>query len=167
MTKIALVTDLYGASESDWWSLYEKHFSNHDITIFDSRQLAGIATEFSKETSHDLFVNGGIDRAAQKLGQHIGVDLLIGLSVGGVICWRALLLGLCCKQFVTVSATRLRYENKKPESKMTLYFGEKDPYRPNQKWADELCVDMKIIPQAEHTIYRQSAFIEKYIVAHI
>lgn len=162
--KVGVVSDLYGVSQSDWWSYYTILFSNHDVTIFDSRNLASISSELSKEDSHDLFIKAGIEKAALKLANYENFDVLIGLSVGGVIGWRAIHLGLSVNRYLAVSATRLRYENEIPQGDITLLYGESDPYKPDDKWATDLKVNMKIIPNADHNIYMQSEFIEKSIM---
>ncbi len=89
----------------------------------------------SKNCIHAQFVNGGIKRAARKLcrKEKQAVNVM-AFSVGGVIAWKAALQVLPVKRLYAISATRLRYETKKPDCKCTLYFGEEDGYKPTVNW---------------------------------
>ena len=108
---------------------------------------------------HNEFVNGGIERAVEKLQlEEISENsIVLGFSVGGTIGWKyaletGLVLSLAC-----VSSTRLRYENIKPNCKIDLYFGNKDTYAPENSWFEKLSLN-KITLEGEHNIYKKESF---------
>ncbi len=132
--------------------------------MLDARLLAGIDHKLKEEqTIHIQFVNGGIDRAVEKLLQleHLEVSC-VGFSVGGLIAWKAALQGLNIKQLISISATRLRYETQKPSTDIQLFFGDQDPYRPTQEWLEAMDVNYQLLAGG-HEIYKESGFIKDFI----
>lgn len=120
--------------------------------------LAGIDEDDPIDIRHDAFKAGVIDVAAGKLIERYpnGTNLALGLSVGGVILWRAALNGLKIGALLCLSSTRLRFEKVKPGCKTNLYYGELDPYRPDEKWFSDMNVKMRLIQDEGHDFYRTS-----------
>lgn len=107
--------------------------SKFEIQYYDVLELANIASDnFVESEIHNQFLNGGIDKAIQNLLQlETGKILVLGFSIGGTIAWKASLQGLKITHLLAVSSTRLRYETEVPNGIVKLYFGEKDPNKPN------------------------------------
>ncbi len=52
-----------------------------------------------------------------------------------------------------VSSTRLRYETESPNCELKLYFGEKDPNKPDSQWYLDLNLEYEIIKDSNHQLY--------------
>jgi hypothetical protein len=128
----------------------------------NSLVLAGIEEKENPEGRHQAFITGGIDAAAEKLVAlyPAGVDFALGLSVGGVILWRAALKGLPIGNLLCFSSTRLRFEKNAPHCSVGLYFGENDTYRPDAKWFQDLGLPLNLVPGAGHEFYRSACGVE-------
>lgn len=156
MFKVILLSDLWGfRGKSNLEKLYHSELSGStEFKYYDSSDLAGIPRYImNEEEIHQRFINGGIQHAVkelQKLEQD--VDAIIGLSIGGTIAWNYAL-----KQKVNVlsciSATRLRYEKIKPESKINLIYGSNDTYKPDKVWFDRFGIEPTIISNEGHGLY--------------
>lgn len=142
--KIIILSDIHG-----WLPDYCRDMPN--VICIDSRELAKIDLTCDV---HSQFISGGLDYAASLLSQE-SADLVIGLSVGGTIAWRAALLGMKCRKLIAISATRLRFEPQKPECELNLIYGEKDPFRPTNEWFEKLNLSFNVIDNASHEVYKE------------
>lgn len=157
--ELIIVSDLWGRNRSDWLVHFEQLLGErYDLKFYDACQLGEVdLTDYNQENLHRQFVDFGIEKAVNKLlNLEPKPKLYIGISVGGVILWRAGLLGLPIQKLVTISATRLRHETEKPNVPIQLFFGLLDEYQPDKNWFNALQVDGHFIPKGDHDIYQNS-----------
>ena len=160
---LLLLTDLWGKSKPIGYSGFVERLSNHfEVTILDSQELAGITRVDSEKELHQQFVEGGIDRAVQRLlSQNDSPTVLLGLSIGGSIGWKVLLSGFSARKLYAVSATRLRYETETPSCPVQLYYGQNDPYRPSSEWVEAYAPNTEIIPGLGHDMYTRPEVMDR------
>jgi len=131
---------------------------------FGSSEQLDLAT-FSKdrqEKLHRQFVDFGIEQAAQKLcALEQKSKIYIGGSVGGVIAWRAGLLGLPIEKLIAISATRLRKEEQKPNCPTHLLFGRNDQFNPTLSWFESLKISEFEFLDGGHAIYKEKDIVKK------
>ncbi len=155
--RLILLSDLWGTKSSEWicncTSALNKHF---DINIYNSPELAGIdTTDLDQKQSHQWFLNGSIEKAVLNLleseRQNINV---LGFSVGGKIAWKAALKGLNVHTLFAVSATRLRLEAEKPNSRIELLFGQCDSNKPGEDWFAAMEIKKLFVKGEQHEMYK-------------
>jgi hypothetical protein len=132
------------------------------IDQLDAGVLARIESDTDKDIRHQKFIAGGIDVAVETLIAHYphGIDTALGLSIGGVILWRAVLKGLQVDKLVCFSSTRLRFEKQAPPGDIRLYFGETDRYQPPTEWFETLGQRLNLVSGLGHDFYRASIGLE-------
>ena len=143
----------------DWWSIYQDKLSHYfDVVFYDCTELAEIDVKILDEKGlHEQFINGGIEKAVQKL-----VDLekqkitLLAFSVGGSIAWKYALETSNIDSIYCVSSTRLRKEIIKPSANIHLWYGANDFYKPNQKWFDKHEIVPNILDSMQHEMYKEN-----------
>ena len=156
--RLIIISDLWGTPKSDWLQLYipvlEPYF---DIKYYDSSKLAGLDTiDYTQENLHQQFVKGGIDRAVQRLSKlETGRLTILAFSIGGMIGWKAGLLGLSIDNFYAISATRLRYEKTTLNTNIYLFYGQKDPYQPNKEWFNLHHLNKNTFSNETHECYKK------------
>lgn len=154
--RLLILSDLFGGESSDWVNQYIKILqSKFEIQYYDVLELGGVDSVDSDEnTIHNQFLNGGIDKAVKALQdkESEGVRVL-GFSIGGTIAWKAALEGLKVLELIAVSSTRLRFETQAPNSKIKLYFGEKDLNKPDSQWFLDLKISNQIFENEKHQLY--------------
>lgn len=157
MNRLLILSDLWGARQSDWLHFYTQHLTQFDVQYYDSCALAGIDRSLCEEqVIHQQLVEGGIDRAVQKLLKlETEATAILAFSVGGTIAWKAIAEGLKVPLLYAVSATRLRYETEKITCPTKLFYGEKDTFRPNKAWLEKMQFQHLIFAKSEHDCYRQ------------
>lgn len=128
-------------------------------------------SEYTEESRHKQFVNGGIERAVERL---IEIEMekvtILGFSIGGTIAWKYGIKTGKIKSLTCVSSTRLRYETIKPKGKITLYFGSKDAHKPQSEWCESMALNYDVLNEQGHSFYRQREFAEgisKQIIENI
>lgn len=154
--KIIVLSDING------WSDISLEFTS-DITRLDSRKLGDV---IDNEKKHEQFINVGIDRAVAKV-KNYHADLVIGLSIGGTIAWKAALEGWACKHFILISSTRIRLESSKPSSDIFMVFGELDAYKPRKEWFAEMMLPFEIIPSVHHDLYTNETLTSKILAQYL
>lgn len=154
--RLLILSDLFGGKDPEWVKIYMNLLqSKFEIQYYDVLELANIDSDnFIESEIHNQFLNGGIDKAVQNLLQlETEKVIILGFSIGGTIAWKASLKGLNVTHLFAVSSTRLRYETEIPNSIIKLYFGEKDPNKPNPKWFLDLNIDNEILEANSHQLY--------------
>jgi hypothetical protein len=156
--RLIILSDLWGKEKSDWVSVYVKLLKNKfEIQYYDCCELGEIdKTNYTEESLHSQFVNGGIEKAVENLlkAEKNQIDIL-AFSIGGTIAWKSALRGLHVRNFFAVSSTRLRYEKEVPKGVIKLYYGENDNHKPNSNWFENYAVDFEIIKNNEHAFYTE------------
>lgn len=147
--EIIVISDIYG------WNAIPFAEGKNAIYL-DARELASLDFE---DNIHEQFISGGIDRAAEYLASY-QAKTVIGLSVGGVIAWRAVLKGMIVDKFIGISATRLRFEQVKPNCKIALFYGQDDEFKPSSKWFKTHNLDYTLIPNKGHDIYKDPMLLK-------
>ncbi|HMR55681.1 MAG TPA: hypothetical protein PLM56_16110 [Cyclobacteriaceae bacterium] len=157
MKRIIILSDLWGAAKADWVVHYTSLLNKYFITKFyDCRQLGNISMqEDDKEVVHKSFTNGGIDTAVRNLVEleREAIYGLLGISIGGVIGWKACSAGLPCQHLFVASSTRLRFETQKPSATIDLFYGENDLFKPNDGWFKKLGLMRTLYKNEGHEMY--------------
>ena len=157
--KLLILSDLFGGENPEWIKGYTNVLeSKFVIQYYDVLELANIdASNLSEIEIHDQFLDGGIEKVVKKLLK-LETDevIILGFSIGGTIGWKASLSGLKTTCLFAISSTRLRYETETPNCEMKLYFGEKDPNKPNSKWFLDLNIKNKILKNQNHQLYLEN-----------
>lgn len=160
--RLIILSDLWGKGKSDWLKFYTDPLQNEfEIIYYDSCELAGVDTsDYNQESLHQQFVSGGIEKAVNKLMQLEQDDFsILAFSIGGTIGWNYAMRVNSIKSLICVSSTRLRYEVEKPEvGELILYFGELDPFKPGNKWVEDMEIKLEIISEADHQFYTNKEF---------
>lgn len=154
--RLLILSDLYGGDNPEWIKRYIDLLKfKFEIQYYDTLKLASIdSVNLSENDIHAQFLNGGIDKAIEALlNLEKGKVSVLGFSIGGTIAWKAALKGLDVVSLFAVSSTRLRYETESPNCHLKLYFGEKDPNKPNSQWYLDLNLNHEILKDHNHQLY--------------
>ncbi|MFH6936330.1 alpha/beta hydrolase [Flavobacterium sp. FlaQc-30] len=165
MRKLILLSDLWGIEKSDWMLQYTSILKQHfEIYYYDCRELGGLSKDkLLEENIHTQFLNGGIDTAVKKLLEiECEASAVVGFSIGGCIGWKACLSSLKVKHLFAISSTRLRYETEKPLAKIELLYGEKDCYKPDSSWFQQMKIKEKVCKNEEHELYQKKEIAEYF-----
>lgn len=152
-----VLSDLWGKRKAfpikSHQQVLESHFRVH---YYDSTALAEIPTHINTQDElHQAFIQGGLTKAVENLAQQkIDASYIIGYSVGGVIAWRYALQQTNVISLLAISATRLRYEKRKPACNIHLFYGTQDNYQPAPEWYQLLALSPNTITGHGHDIYR-------------
>ena len=65
------------------------------------------------------------------------------------------------KSLTAISANRIRLEDQKPNTRMNLVYGECDEFKPTQKWAEDMGINLNIVPNFGHTLYTDEKIISE------
>lgn len=162
--KLVILSDMWGAKKGLWITSYLGYLQQYfDITYYDIQQLSNVdITVNTADNVHRAFVEGGIDTGvAHLLKKEKEPAHYLGFSMGGTIAWKAGLMGLPMKSLYTVSSTRIRAEESKPDCKVTALFGDTDVYRPKLDWHEKVGVKSDIIAGFGHTMYADEKIISR------
>ena len=162
--KLVVISDMWGAKKGLWVTSYLGYLQQYfNITYYDSQELANIELTINSEKNlRDAFINGGIDTAVAHLIKREKEPChYLAFGTGGTIAWKASLKGLPMKSLYSVSATRIRLENKKPSILTTLVYGDKDTNRPSDDWFKQLSLDKELISEFGHELYSDEKVIKK------
>lgn len=162
--RLLILSDLWGERKNDWWHFYKNALDPYfEVVFYDCTELAEIETDaFDQKILHEQFINGGIDRAVQKL-----IDLekekttILAFSIGGTIAWKYSLQTSTIESLYCVSSTRLRKEVIKPNTKIHLWYGMNDMFIPNENWFQELKLTPFILDAMEHGMYKELECVNK------
>jgi hypothetical protein len=155
--RLIILSDLWGLHDSKWVNTYAiKLSSMFEIDIYDCCALADIDPEIkSGEIRHQLFLNGGIDKAVKSLISSENEPVwLLGFSIGGFIGWKVALENHSIKGLIAVSSTRLRIEKTKPQGMLHLLYGDQDTFIPDTLWLDRIDVPFTIFNGCNHDFYK-------------
>lgn len=157
--ELVILSDMWGWQSADWKHLYQSQLEHSfELNFVDSLEIAQIVNYKDEETLHTKFLDGGIERAVQFLHHSIKNDIhILGFSMGGYISWKAGLTGITMKSITAVSSTRIRLETEKPNSKIQLFFGEADIYKPREDWFLHQNLHPTIIANSGHGFYTDKA----------
>lgn len=163
--QLLILSDLWGIQKTTYLTQYTTLLqSKFDVQFLDCCQLGEIDTSnYTQENLHQQFVNGGIEKAIENLLKNYPQEVdILTFSIGGTIAWKANLAGLKVRNFYAISTTRLRYETEKPNSQITLVYGELDAYRPQPDWFKKLGISgYNIIKNEGHELYQKQTVIQQ------
>jgi len=162
--RLIILSDLWGIKKSDWVKAYTKKLNqNFDIKYYDCSELGEIDTSiYSQDALHKQFIKSGIEIAAKRLLELENEKIsILAFSIGGVIAWKAGLIGLKIENFYAVSSTRLRNETKKPNGNIIVFYGSKDKYKPKIDRFKKLKITNQIIKNKNHGLYKENEFASK------
>lgn len=160
--KLVVVSDMWGAKKGLWITSYFGYLQQYyDIVFHDCQQLGNIDVQISSEENiHQAFLNGGIDTAVTNLLQKETQPAhYLAFSTGGTIAYKAALQGLPMKSLTAISATRIRFEEHRPDTNLNLIYGECDEFKPGLKWAQQTGVEIKVVPNFGHAMYSDEKII--------
>lgn len=161
--KLLLISDVWGKEKSSWINHYviilEKHF---EIKYYDSCDLGGVDKSiYTEENLHTQFVNGGIEKAVEHLlSEEKETVHILAFSMGGLLAWKAGLLGLKIKNLVAMSSTRLRYETEMPFGDIELFYGKDDAFKPNKQWFKNFELTENLYKNETHNFYQNKEIAE-------
>ena len=164
--RLVILSDLWGLQQTDWLEEYVYKLSScYEIQIYDSCDLADVdKTECTQNNLHSQFISGGIDRAVQSL---LDLELdnvsILAFSVGGVIAWKYGIVSGKVDSLYCVSSTRLRHEFSKPDCRISLYYGDRDNFRPDKKWFINLALEENLVEGKDHYLYRDADFAKSMV----
>ncbi|MFV8355857.1 alpha/beta hydrolase [Flavobacterium sp. XS1P32] len=156
MKKLIILSDIWGKRKSDWINYYVTILENHfEVVFYDCCELAKIdLSEYFEDSIHQQFTNGGVKIAVKALlDKEKKIVNVLGFSIGGFIAWKAILDGLNVESLTAISSTRLRYEDKRPDCVINLFYAENDKYKPIDNWFRELNIEINIYKEEEHEFY--------------
>ena len=156
--RLVLISDLWGRKDSEWINNYTSILNHHfDVFFYSSTELAEINIfNMAQDKIHQEFIEAGIEKAVENLLKFETQKIhILAFSVGGTIAWKAALRGLQVQNLFAVSATRLRYETKKPSTKVELFFGDDDSFLPDSKWFEDMQIKKHFITNHDHEMYRE------------
>lgn len=161
--RIAIISDLWGFNNDPYVNIYiEKLYNHFDVDLIDAQILGDIRASQQEQEIHSQFVESGIQLATDRLAKaNIHFDLLIGLSVGGTIGWKAIANGANIDSLITISATRIRKEDKPLTQPVEIYFGELEEHGPSEEWFNSMGLIPNIIQNKGHHIYKDESFISE------
>lgn len=159
--RLIVLSDLLGDHDIHWINAYLDRLKHQfDIQFYDSRELAEIDSKIVDiDQIHKQFIEGGIEKAVKNLLLKEKAEIsIIGFSIGGLIAWKATLLGLNANYICAISSTRLRYESQKPSTQIDLFLAAKDPFIPKEKWFESMKLNPSIIENETHEFYKKQEF---------
>lgn len=162
--KLVVLSDMWGAKKGLWITSYFGYLQQYyNIDFYDCQQLGDIDVPIcTEENIHNAFLNGGIDRAvANLLKKETEPAHYLAFSTGGTIAYKAGLQGLSMKSLTAISATRIRFEEQRPNTQLNLIYGESDAFKPCEKWAQQLGIDLSIVPNFGHDMYSDEKVISE------
>jgi len=157
--KLLILTDLWGLRKGSFLNHYQDEFKAYfDIRVIDSLELACIDKRvYTKESLHRQFINGGIDRAVERLFLSLDEPVhILAFSIGGVIAWKAAMRSAYVEYLTCVSSTRLRLETKRPSCQVSLIFGSNESFGPMVEWFEAMDTNRIEISGGEHDFYRNN-----------
>lgn len=163
--KLIILSDLFGFENSEWIQNYVDLLKTEfQLILYDSLELAEIdKSNLSEKEIHSQLINYGIENAVRKLLQLEKREInILAFSVGGTIAWKGGLENLKIEKLYAISATRLRYETKKPVSNIQLIYGLQDPFKPEKKWFEEMEISNTVMENGNHEIYKNLNFINSF-----
>lgn len=162
--RLIILSDLWGKDKSEWLINYTRNLKAYfDIEYYDCCELGGISkSDYNEEELHKQFVDGGIDRAVNKLIElEKEVVNILAFSVGGTIAWKYGIKNYNIDSLICVSSTRLRYETIRPKGKIRLFYGGNDVFKPQIEWLDEMELNYEVLSDKEHQVYTDSEFAKQ------
>lgn len=156
--RLIILSDLWGKEKSDWVDYYRRALQqDFDIHLYDCCKLGEIdKSDYTQDALHKQFLNGGIEKAVQKLLTHeTGVVTILAFSIGGTIAWQFALASQKVIALYCVSSTRLRNETIKPMAEVKLWYGAGDIFKPSSSWCDELELQYHLIQNKGHRVYAE------------
>lgn len=159
LPRLIILSDLWGNSNTIWSQNLIPYFN---IAYYDSRQLARLPSDLNSEKEiHQYFIQTGIYLAVQNICTIEKEPVhILGFSIGGLIAWKAALLGLKADRLFCISSTRLRFENLKPPTSIFLYFGANDENNPSDDWFDHHKIAPHLEPHQNHSVYLNQKFLD-------
>jgi pimeloyl-ACP methyl ester carboxylesterase len=154
-----ILTDLWGISKASYIErIVSELAEKYNCKVFDSIELGSVDKRvYTKESLHRQFLEGGVDRAVERLLKSLDQPVrILAFSIGGLIAWKAAQRSANVKEIICFSSTRLRKEEIKPGCMISLYYGAEDPYSPKQEWLDKHDLRIVSIVDETHEFYRKS-----------
>ncbi len=161
--KLVVLSDMWGIKKGLWITSYFGYLQQYyNIQFYDIQQLATLDIPVqTEENIHNAFVEGGIDVAVAHLLKRETTPVhVLAFSTGGTIAWKAGLKGWPMKSLTAISATRIRFETVRPDCDLELIYGACDTFKPGLHWANDLGVDLKLIPNFGHELYSDEKIID-------
>ena len=154
--RLVILSDMWGAKKNRWITSYLGYLQQYfDIVFYDCQQLASMDLLINTEENIcEEFIKRGKDIAVTHLlNKENEPSHYLVFCVGGTIAWKAGLQGLPMKSLFAISSGLLQLESEKPNSPLTLLYGERDDNKPSLEWATQMDVKMKTVPNFGRELY--------------
>lgn len=165
--EIIVISDLWGIRKGDWYKHFEKLLSDrYRLCFYDACKLGKIDLEpFEQSFLHQQFIDFGIDQAAKSLiNLETNSKFVIGCSIGGIIAWRAIQMGMAIDALITISATRLRFETTELPIRNLNYFGRDDINKPDSTWMKTVGKNSSVIISGNHELYHSKKLLKEVLL---
>lgn len=162
--RLVIISDLWGKEKSEWIIHYTQILRTYfDIEYYDCSELGEVdKSDYSEEKLHQQFIDGGIERAVEKLIELEKSPItILAFSIGGTIAWKYGIETDKIDSLFCVSSTRLRKESIRPNGKIALYFGGNDLFKPQIEWLDNMKLNYEIFKNKDHLMYTKFKFAEQ------
>lgn len=162
--RLIILSDLWGREKSQWLINYTQILNTYfNVEYYDCCELGEVnKSDYIEEKLHKQFVNGGVDRAVEKLIELEKATVnILAFSIGGTIAWKFGVKSDKIDSLICVSSTRLRHEIIKPKGEIVLFYGKNDVFKPKTKWFDTMMLDYDILGGKEHQLYTDCEFAKR------
>lgn len=162
--RLIILSDLWGREKAEWFISYTQILiADFEIQYYDCCELGEIdKSDYNEKSLHKQFIEGGIDRAVDKLikleKQPVNI---LAFSIGGTIAWKFGIKSDRIELLICVSSTRLRFETSKPLGNISLCFGENDVYKPSIDWFNNMLLIPNFIKDSGHQLYKDISFAKE------
>ena len=151
---LVVLSDMYGYPKGLIPDYMKYEYEGYSCKYYDLQILAEIDPK--AKDIHSQFVDNGINTAVKNL---LDIETrkvsIISFSMSGAVAWKAAQYGLKVDHLVAISSTRLRFETKKPNCKITLLYGENDYYKPDYEWITAHNLNVIHKPGMNHELYKE------------
>ena len=162
--RLVILSDMWGSRRGLWITSYLGYLQQYfDIVYYDSQELAGLDMVVkTRENLCRALVEGGYDTAvAQLLAKEKTPSHYLTFCAGGTIAWRAALKGLPMQSLYAISPLWMEQEQEKPDCSVKFLFGELHQERPGEGWAEEMGVDLAVVPNFGRELYSDEKIIRQ------
>lgn len=162
--RLIILSDIWGKDKSEWIINYTQYLeANFDIKYYDCCELGRIdKSDYTENSLHKQFVNGGIERAVERLLEIEKHSLnILAFSIGGTVAWKFGIQSNKINSLTCVSSTRLRNETIRPKGEIMLFYGADDAFKHQREWLNNMRVKYSIVNGKEHQFYIEPEFAQQ------
>lgn len=162
--RLVVLSDMWGSRKGLWITSYLGYLQQYfDIVYHDSQVLADLQNVVkTPESLCEAFLKGGYDRAVSELLRKEQEEShYLTFCAGGTIAWSAALRGLPMKSLLAVSPLWMHEQSETPHVPVKLMYGEYMDNRPSEAWAEQMGVQMEVVPRFGRELYSDEKIIQQ------